>query len=229
MPATSASGIIDLVRARVDHSSLTDTQCLEFINYAKRTMQRRYPLRWQEALTTAQTLTAATGDFQTFTLPSDLKAIRSIHHIDSGTYRTIQHDADFFGLVADITGATAVPYPVYWSQYAGTGYLFPRLSQSTDIIIFYEKMLADYTSLTATDAFITYAPEVLDYEATAEYYDSIAETDKARIWHAKAERTMQLLLTQHRANEDRERDPTPVTPGRLRSRKNLNSYYEPWW
>lgn len=229
MPVTSASGVIDLVRARVDHSSLSDTVVLDFINDAKRTMQRRYPLRWQEAQTTAQSLSPATGDFQTFSLPSDIKAIRSVHFIESGTYRTIQHDPDFFGLVNDIAGATASQYPHYWTQYGGQGYLFPKLSQSSTIIIFYEKMLADYTALTATDNFITYAPEILVYATIGEYYDSIAEVDKSKIWHAKAERAMNMLLSQHRANEDRERDPTPITPGRVRSRRSLQSYYAPWW
>lgn len=229
MSISSASGVIDLVRARVDHSSLSDTVCLEFVNDAKRTMQRRYPLFWQETQATTITLAAATGSFCTFSLPTDTKAIRSVHFIESGTYQTIQHDKDFFGLVADVTGSTAAERPEYWSVYGGTGYLFPNNSTSWDIGVFYEKMLSDYATVTGSDSFITYAPEVLVYETIAEYYDSIAEVDRGQVWHAKAERSMQLLLTQHRAHEERRDGAISHTPGRVRRKRTPRSYWSTWW
>ena len=212
MPATSASGIIDVVRSRVDNTALSDTQILEMINTGKRSMQRRFPLRWQETFSTAQSLAtpSSASTFRSFTLPADLKVIRAVYTIESSVYGLVKHDPDFIGLVNNRTLPTSAALPSFWTHWGNAGYLFPANSGTITIQLFYEKMLADYTSLSATDDFITYAPEVLEHETTAEYYDTIFETDKAQVWHAKAERAMQLVLGQHVTDDERRPNPVAI-------------------
>lgn len=224
----TASGIIDIVRARVEHSGLSDVVVLDAINDAQRTLQRRFPLRFQEAIATAETVSPTTGDFQTMSLPTDVKVVTALYHVVSGEHQLVRYRGDFTLLVDELAGSTAGSDPVYWSLHAGTLYLFPKLSSAATMQAFYEASLPDLVS-TGSNSFTETAPEVLKDAATAEYYDALGESDKAQVWHAKAESRMRLLLKEHKAHEDAARDPTPTTPGTIRQRKRLQYRGYTWW
>lgn len=229
MPST-VSGIIDIVRVRVNHSALSDLQVLDLINTTQRIYQRRLPIEWQRSIATQQTVSTVTAALQTFTLPSDYKAIDAVYAIISGEHRLIDYDSDFFGCVNEFAAATAAQKPTRWSLYGGSGYFFPALSTALTAQVFYHSQISDFTAVTGTSNFLTTIPEVLEFGAAAEYYDSIFETDKAQVFHAKARGAMDAFIQQQRDVQELPRTPIPVTPGTIKVRnRRSNTRGYTWW
>lgn len=227
MPAT-VSSIVDLVHRKVDHTDFPDDLVLGLINNVQRRMQRRYPIFWQQAIS-EQTITTAGSSWRAFALPADHKQIDAVFAVVSGAHTPVAHRRDFLNLMSEYAGATDTKMPSFWSRWGNSGYLFPGLSSALTIQVFYHKMLDDLPSVTATNDFVSLAPEVLEYGAIAEYFDEIRETDKALIWHAKADGAMQLFLKQQRQNEESPHEPIPEVPGTIRRRKRAAYRGYTWW
>lgn len=224
----TASAIIDVVRLRTDSTALSNTQALDQLNDAQREIQRRYPLNWQEAVAAVASASPTTGNFQTFTYPTDAKSIRAVYAIISGEHNLITYAEDFLETVDEMAGATSATSPIFWSDYGETGYFFPHLSTAISYQVFYDKLLPDLT-ITGANTLTTKFPEVLKDAATAEYYEALSEVDKAAAFWGKAERRMTRYLKQQRAAKDRQREPIPQTPGRLKRRKRTNYRGYTWW
>mgnify|MGYP001597417019 FL=1 len=215
MPST-VSGIVDLVRLRVDHSSLTDAQTLDLVNNGQRRIQREYPSWWQEKIL-SQTIATVTGTLQTFALPTDMKAPGTLFSRISGAYSLIQYQADLDGLITEYADATGVTAPQWWSQWGGTGYMFPILSSALTTEHFYHALLPDL-ALTGSNKILENAQELLEYAGVAEYYEYLSENTKAATWRTKLADAVTALLKQQRRSEEASRDPTPRTAGTVRRR-----------
>ena len=212
--ATTASAIIDTVRTTVNHSALSDTQVLVHINNTQRVAQRRYPLTWfTEAITaTFPTSTAAIYVRSFSALVSDVKAPLALYAIVSGEHTLVPYNDNFFSLIDSYAGATAAQTPDYWTHYSDNIYLFPTLSTALSMELYYNQLAADLT-VTAANTFVTNAPEVLEWGAVAEYYDSIGEAARGALYHQKADGALKLLLDQHRSVQEHARPPITITPG----------------
>lgn len=215
MPST-ASGIIDLVRLRVDHSSLSDAQTLDLINNGQRRIQRDYPSFWQEKIK-SHTVSTTTGSLQTFALPTDMKAPGQLFATISGEHQLVVYQADVQGLIAEYAGATGSTKPLWWSQWGGTGYFFPILSSSLTVEHFYQAQLGELTATGANDILVN-APELLEYSGVAEYYDYLSESTKALTWRAKTADAVAAIFKQQRSAQEEARSTVPVTPGTIRRR-----------
>jgi hypothetical protein len=221
MPAT-VSGIIDTVRLKLNHSSLSDVAILDMINDTQRIMQRAYPIKWQETLSSITVATVAASAVQSFTIPTDQKTIINVFGFISSQENIIQHHADLGYLHKNFTAATEVKLPYFWTVFGLTGYLFPRLSSALTTHLHYQAFFNDFTAIGGSNNFLVFAPEVLQFGAIAEYYDAIYETDKAKIWHAKAAEAMLPHTVPEYPRDFEPLVPSPYTPEQTRAR-NLRS------
>ena len=215
MPST-ASGIVDLIRLRVDHSSLTDAQTLDIINNGQRRLQRDYPSFWQEKIK-SHTVATVTGALQTFALPTDMKAPGQLFATISGEHNLVVYQADVQGLITEYAGATAGTQPLWWGQWGGTGYFFPILNSALTVEHFYHAQLPELV-LTGSNKILENAPELLEYTGVAEYYDYLSEATKSAAWWAKAADAVAAIYKQQRSVQESVRDVVPVTPGTIRRR-----------
>lgn len=213
MPST-ASGLIDTIRLKVDNSALTDTQILDIINNAQREVIRQDPLRYTETFTSISVTTAASS-LQTITLPTDLSTIIQLYNLVSGEYHPVEYREDLLQLVADYAGATAAKELVWWSAYGNTGYGFPQVSSTLNTVLFYTTLPADFTSVTGSNALLNRHPEVLEYAALSEYYDALGENTRSIIWQKRATEALKDYLQAERSKIEDAREPIPKTPGTI--------------
>lgn len=212
MPST-VSGIIDLIRLNVDHSSLSDTQVLDIINNGQRRLQRETPFVFEEARVTG-TISTVTTTLQTWSQPSDLKTPLRLYQIISGEYFPVYYE-EHFAAIDEFAGATDAKQAERFTFYGTAAYAFPRLTTAAGYEFFYSKMIGDFAGATSSNAILEQVPEALEYSGTAEYYDYLAESKRAEAWRTKAADAVQALLKQRRWRSEAPQTAVPETYGTI--------------
>jgi hypothetical protein len=212
MPST-VSGIIDVIRLNVDHSSLSDAQVLNIVNNGMRRLQRETPYIFEEARVTG-TVSTVTTTLQTWSLPSDLKSPVRWYQIISGFYYPVYYE-EFHAAIDEFAFSEDSEEPFRYSIHATTGYLFPRLTSASQYEFFYSKLIGDFASVTASNAILETLPEALEYSGTAEYYDYLSEAKRAETWRVKASDAVQALIKQVHWRKENPQTTVPTTYGTI--------------
>jgi hypothetical protein len=209
MPST-ISGVIDIVRARLDFSGLSDLEMLDLINDEQRRILRQYPFLSFEGRSSG-TLVAANP--QTFALPSDFAVATAFFiYTATGAPALVPGISYAEGLESYASAATQA-VPARLAFYGTVGYLFPALQANAPYLMLYQSQPADFATITATNALLQKAPEVLNYATVAGAYEATGEIKLSAVMRAKAADAVKALIRQTINARETYRSAIPVTPG----------------
>ncbi len=215
MGFSTISALIDHVRARVDHSGLTDPELLIMVNDGQRRLRREYPLPFFQS---RQTGTISVASPQTFLIPSDAQTLSRLYVYPSGEATLVQ-GITYFTALEQYSGATGEQVPSRWSQYGTVGYLFPPLTSAAQYEVYYQAAPAEFSSVTASNALLANLPEALEWSTVGEYHLSTGELKLSEQYFRKAADSIKALLREGEWAEESRMSAIPTTPGALRRRR----------
>jgi hypothetical protein len=213
MGFTTASGLIEAVRAECDNTGASDTVMYALLNNCLMQVQREHDFTFQEQVASRTFPTSASG-FSRFAQPTDAKELISLYTVEN-TARNELFYTNYYDAITEFPdpSETSTAGVEAWSLFRNEIYVFPGLSSAVSAELYYYRFLPEFTA-TGSNDFLIWAPDILKYGTKREYYQWLGESNKAVVEQQLLSGAVAALLKYHKATKERPRHTVQMrTPG----------------